>query len=386
MTKSFQKIGWIVILVWAGALLAACSSAVSGQSGTPTAAQAVQPSNPEATLPPAGGATPSGKTFTIGFSNALTSSDERSQMIADLANVNEEYKNRGLTGDLVVESFDTDLAGQRQQILNLVSKKVDAIIVVPADLTGLNAALQQALDQGILVVSAGVEINLPGVYNIGVDQKARATASLQWLADKMGGKGDFIEISNQPAGIYEDLRQAGIAETLAKYPDLKLVGKVSAAAGPAAAQAALTPLLAQMSGVSGILTGEGQGLGALQGLLASKPARLPYLVGDPDCQYLNLWAEALKSYPDFDSFAIANPPGAAAPTALRFTVYLLQGQKIDPARLSGANGKTFIVPNTLQVTKENFEQQHFLQCVGKPASFILDSIMTDETVQQNFLK
>ena len=44
--------------------------------------------------------------FTIGVSNGFISSEWRTQMIDDLQRVNDEYKQEGLTEDLVIESAD----------------------------------------------------------------------------------------------------------------------------------------------------------------------------------------------------------------------------------------------------------------------------------------
>ena len=52
--------------------------------------------------------------FTIGVSNGFISSEWRTQMIDDLQRVNNEYKQEGLTEDLVIESADVDAQGQIQ--------------------------------------------------------------------------------------------------------------------------------------------------------------------------------------------------------------------------------------------------------------------------------
>ena len=76
--------------------------------------------------------------FTIGVSNGFISSEWRTQMIDDLQRVNDEYKQEGLTEDLVIESADVDPQGQIQQMRNLINRGVDAIIVNPNDATALD--------------------------------------------------------------------------------------------------------------------------------------------------------------------------------------------------------------------------------------------------------
>src|SRR5688572_13130752 len=118
-----------------------------------------------------------GAPYTIGISNPFISSEYRTQMIDELIEVNQEYMDQGLTTELVIESADTDVAGQIQQLQNLMAQDVDAILVNPGDVSGLNATLQEALDQGIIVISVDQELDVPGVYNVGIDQKEWAKTS-----------------------------------------------------------------------------------------------------------------------------------------------------------------------------------------------------------------
>jgi ribose transport system substrate-binding protein len=81
-------------------------------------------------------------TFTIGVSNSFVGSEWRTQMLDNMANVVKELAGKGIEVKLVIESADTDPKGQIQQIQNLVSKKVQAIIINPGD-GGLNATLEE---------------------------------------------------------------------------------------------------------------------------------------------------------------------------------------------------------------------------------------------------
>ncbi|HSM54665.1 MAG TPA: substrate-binding domain-containing protein, partial [Candidatus Sulfomarinibacteraceae bacterium] len=93
------------------------------------------------------------ETFTIGISNGFVGSEWRTQMIQDLEEVNAEFMEQGLTTDLIIESADTDVQGQIQQIQNLMNRGVDAIIVNPNSQDGLNSVLEEAVDEGIVVIA-----------------------------------------------------------------------------------------------------------------------------------------------------------------------------------------------------------------------------------------
>ena len=132
---------------------------------------------------------PAGKKFTVGISNPFISSEYRTQMIQELKDINKEYADKGVANDLVIESADTDVAGQIQQLQNLISKKVDAILVNPGDVNGLNDTLKEACDKGIIVISVDQELNVPCVYNVGIDQKEWAKTSAQVAGREVGRQG-----------------------------------------------------------------------------------------------------------------------------------------------------------------------------------------------------
>ena len=137
-------------------------------------------------------------------------------MIAELQEVNKEYMDKGVANELVIESADTDVAGQIQQLQNLMAKNVDAILVNPGDVNGLNATLLEALNKGIIVISVDQELNVPGVYNVGIDQKAWAMTSAEWLAKKLGGKGNIVEIEGFPGHPANVARMNGVDEVFAQ--------------------------------------------------------------------------------------------------------------------------------------------------------------------------
>jgi hypothetical protein len=64
---------------------------------------------------------------------------------------------------------------------------------------------------------------------------------------------------------------------------------------------------------------------------------------------------------------------------------MLMGKKVDPAKLGGVNGLSFVQPLAAVITKDNLADG-IKMCDGKPDAFLLDKIMTDEEVQQYFVK
>jgi len=369
-------------LLMVSMLLGACGQKATEAPAAP--APTTAPAEPAATEKPAAPAEPEQKVFTIGISNPFISSEYRTQMIDELIAVNKEYMDQGITTELVIESADTDVAGQIQQLQNLMAKNVDAILVNPGDVNGLNATLEEAVAKGIIVISVDQELNVPGVYNVGIDQKAWAMTSAKWLADKLGGQGDIVEIEGFPGHPANVARMEGVDEVFAKYPGINVLAKDTGKWDEATGQQVMSNFLSAYPNLTGYWTQDGMAIGALQAVMAANPAVWPQGVGEGRCQYLKLWQEALTMNPDFDSIAVANHPGVS-PTGLRIAVNMLQGKKVDESKLGGVNGLSFVIPLAAIITSQNLDEG-LAMCDGKPDAYLLDNIMSEDEVQQYFVQ
>ncbi len=373
-TKSKKFILLVTVSITILSMLAACGSPATEAPVTQPPAE-----QPQATQPPA----PEQEKFTIGISNPFISSEYRTQMIAELIEVNQEYMDLGITTELVIESADTDVAGQIQQLQNLMAKDVDAILVNPGDVSGLNATLEEAVAKGIIVISVDQELNVPGVYNVGIDQKAWAMTSARWLADKLGGQGDIVLIEGFPGHPANVARMDGVAEVLAGYPGINVLATDTGRWDEATGQQVMSNFLAAYPNLTGYWTQDGMAIGALQAVMAANPAVWPQGVGEGRCQFLRLWEDALAMNPEFDSIAVANHPGVS-PTGLRIAVNMLMGKEVDESKLGGVNGLSFVLPLAAVITKDNLDEG-LAMCEGKPDAYLLDRILTDEEVQQYFV-
>src|SRR5215213_11117888 len=127
-TKSKKLVLLVTVMITIASMLAACGSPATATQA-PAATEAPPTQAPAATEAPttetsateaATEASTAGP-FTIGISNPFISSEYRTQMISELQEVNKEYMDKGVTTDLVIESADTDVAGQIQQLQNLMA-------------------------------------------------------------------------------------------------------------------------------------------------------------------------------------------------------------------------------------------------------------------------
>jgi ribose transport system substrate-binding protein len=314
--------------------------------------------------------------YTIGVSNGFISSEWRTQMLKNMEEVAASYADQGINIELVIESANVDVQGQIQQIQNLVNRGVDAIIINPNDQAALNLALEDAVAQGIVVVAVDQEISAQGVYNVAINQKEWAAESARWLAETLGGEGKIILIEGFVGHPANEARMEGVEEVLAEYPNIEVVGRESGSWDQATAQQVVSDLFASIPEIDAVWTQDGMAQGVWTAVRTANPDPFPIGTGEGHAGFLKLWQEIKAEHPDFQSFAVCNPPGQGA-DGLRIAVELLQGKQVDESKLAGPFGNTLYMPIPCRVDAENFaEMLEMYQ--DQPNTYVLDGIITQE--------
>jgi ribose transport system substrate-binding protein len=319
--------------------------------------------------------------FTVGVSNGFISSEWRTQMIDDLQRVNEEYKQEGLTEDLVIESADVDPQGQIQQMRNLINRGVDGIIVNPNDATALDQVIGQAEQAGIPVIAVDQEIDAPGVTNVVIDQGEWASMGAEWLVKELDGEGDVVVINGIAGHPANEARYDAVKEVFAKNPGIEVVQETNADWDQATAQQEMSNILASQPNIDGVWTQDGMARGVLQAVQAANPSEYPVISGEARSGYMRLWQEVRQQNPDFHSYGPINPPGVGA-SGLRVMVELLQGKEIKQSELEGEAGNTLYVPIPGVVTDQNLDQE--LQKIDVEGEYVLDGIISRKQAQSYF--
>lgn len=319
------------------------------------------------------------QSYTIGVSNGFIGSEWRTQMIQDLEQVATELADQGIDINLIVESANVDVQGQIQQIQNLVNRGVDAIIINPNDQSALNLALEDAVDQGVVVIAVDQEISAEGVYNVVIDQKEWGATNARWLAEQLGGEGKIVIIEGFVGHPANEDRMAGVEEVLADNPGIEVVARDSGQWDQATAQQVMSDMLASIPQIDGILTQDGMAQGVVTALRAARPSPFPVSTGEAYAGYLKLWQDTREQHPDFTSIGVVNPPGIGA-SGLRVAVELLEGNEVDQSQLGGTFGNTLYVPIPFVVTQENFDE-YYEQYQDRADSYAFDGIISQEEAQ-----
>jgi len=327
-------------------------------------------------ISPSGGSKTKSGPFTIGVSNAFVSSEYRTQMIDDITSTFAEYKKDGLVSNLVLESADTDVNGQIQQIRNLINKGVNAIIVDPNSATALNAVFKEATDQGIKVYAIDQAVTATNVTNIGIDQGAWAAESAKWLAAKVGNGGKIVVVNGTSGNPANEARWSA-AKAIFHKANVQVLTTVDGGWDQAKGQQAMSNLLATYPNIQGVWTQDGMAQGVLKAVQAANKVDAITITGEARNGYMRMWSGLM---PTFSSIGVVNPPGTGS-TALHFAINELQGKKIDAAKIT--DGHSIVLPLEPAIDNTNFADA-WAKVKDKPDSYVLDSVLTKDEVAAYF--
>ncbi|SDB35707.1 ribose transport system substrate-binding protein [Bauldia litoralis] len=161
--------------------------------------------------------------YTIGISNTVQGNGWREEMICAMK---AQALASGNVESLNIAHRNTDAAGQLEDIRNLIAAGVDAIVVNPANPEGINPAIKEATDAGIVVVAVDQAVTEPSAYVISNNQEQYAYLGAKWLFEQVGGEGDIIYMRGAAGASADTDRDTGFKKALAEYPDINIAQEV----------------------------------------------------------------------------------------------------------------------------------------------------------------
>ena len=161
--------------------------------------------------------------YTIGVSNTVQGNGWREEMICA---IKAQALASGEVEKLNIAHRNTDASGQLEDLRNLISAGVDAIVVNPADPAGIKAALEEATKAGIVVVAVDQTVTEPTAYIISNNQEEYAYLGAKWLFETIGGKGSVVYMRGAAGASADSDRDKGFKRALAEFPDVTVAHEV----------------------------------------------------------------------------------------------------------------------------------------------------------------
>lgn len=127
---------------------------------------------------------------------------------------------------LQFEDARADVVKQLSQVENFISQNVDAIIVNPVDTASTANIIKAATAAKIPLVFVNRRPDsptlAPGVAAVVSDDAEAGRLQMQYIAEKLDGKGSIVILLGDLANNSTTNRTKGVKEVLAKYPGIKI--------------------------------------------------------------------------------------------------------------------------------------------------------------------
>jgi len=151
-------------------------------------------------------------TWTIGMSQCNLGEPWRVQMNADVRNAAEEFAEL----EIAFKDAQNDTLRQQNQVEEFISGGVDLIIISPKEAAPLTPVVARAYQKGIPVIVLDRRV-LGDEYTcfIGADNKRIGRAAGNWIAEKLGGKGNVVELKGLMTSTPGQDRHSGFMEGIA---------------------------------------------------------------------------------------------------------------------------------------------------------------------------
>jgi ABC-type sugar transport system substrate-binding protein len=173
------------------------------------------------------------KTVEVQKEGAYTVGILHPEMNAFHASISHSVTQRG--GDkgwwVIPFTAGVDSAKQLDQMENLISLGVDAILITPVDAKSICAGVKKAYEAGIPVYgidrsTIGCEINMTVQSDNELAGRQGAQGAVKFLTEKYGEpKGTVLELQGDMASNVAQLRNKGFMDEMAKYPNVTVISK-----------------------------------------------------------------------------------------------------------------------------------------------------------------
>ncbi|MEV7084915.1 substrate-binding domain-containing protein [Streptomyces sp. NPDC093085] len=208
-----------------------------------------------------------GKALTIGFAGPQADHGW-------LNAINEQAKARAkkypeITLDITEGS--NDIAAQIGQVETLINKKVDVLVILPADGKALTQVGLKAMRAGIPVINLDRVFSNPQAYRayIGGDNYGMGVNAGNYIGQKLKDKPDakVVELAGIDGLELTQQRTKGFDDALKNYPNIKKVARQAADFTVESGQAKMAQLLQAQSSFDALWNhDDDQGVGALRAI------------------------------------------------------------------------------------------------------------------------
>lgn len=126
--------------------------------------------------------------------------------------------------ELIINDGEGKPDKQAAQLDSFIGQGVDAVIISPVDADALAPAVKAVADAGIPIITCSADVSgNQGQVWVGSENENGGFIEAQYVAEKLGGKGNIAVLRGPLGAFAEQGRFRGYEQALAAYPDIKIV-------------------------------------------------------------------------------------------------------------------------------------------------------------------
>lgn len=130
--------------------------------------------------------------------------------------------------EVICNDPDMDANKQISQVESFIAQGVDAIIMDPCDADASSPAITKAQEAGIPIVNVNSVTNAKPDVFVGSRDEESSELAIEYIAEKLGEKGNIAMIHGNPGQSAEVKRSEGAYTMLESYPDMELIAEQTA--------------------------------------------------------------------------------------------------------------------------------------------------------------
>ncbi|MCH8215238.1 MAG: sugar ABC transporter substrate-binding protein [Planctomycetes bacterium] len=234
-----------------------------------------------------------------------------------------EIRAQELGVKLIINDAERSAEKQIQQIESFIAQRVDAIILNPCEVEASSPAVDKAIQAKIPIVNVNSETRSVPTAFVGSRDEQSAEIAINFLAERLEGKGRIVMLSGYPGQAAEIKRSQGAKSTLKKHADLQLIAEQTANWSREEGMALMENWLqAYRDEIDGVFAqNDEMGMGALQALESAGVKDRIVLVG------VDAIADALKAVKDgrLDATVFQNAKGQGS-RAVETALQIIRGE------------------------------------------------------------
>ncbi|MCX6344541.1 MAG: ABC transporter substrate-binding protein [Armatimonadetes bacterium] len=158
----------------------------------------------------------------VGFSQIGSESDWRR---AHTKNIQDEARKRGIK--LMFSDAQQKQENQIKAIKNFIAQKVDVIILAPVITSGWEPVLREAKAAKIPVILSDRTVDVSDdslwVTHVGPNLTEEGRMAGEWLAKKMNGKANIVELTGTASSAPARDRKIGFQNAIKNFPGMKII-------------------------------------------------------------------------------------------------------------------------------------------------------------------